>query len=273
MQRYQFRRQNLAFTPEIIKNLIVINLTIFIILLFSGQGPWIIAMNYFSLNPNFFNQFYIWQLVSYMFLHGGIFHIFFNMFALWMFGRELEIIWGSKRFLKYYMVCGIGSGLATAIISPGVTVIGASGAVYGVMLAYGLLFPNRMVYLYGLFPLKTKFLVFGLFIISLYYSMGNNYDGISHITHLFGIVVGFIYLKKKFINNFTKKIKLWYIQKQIEKIEYDNIYHNEDNDKIKNEMNHILEKLNTHGWSALSDSEKITIKEGTEQLKKKEFPN
>src|SRR5688572_29583041 len=111
----------------------------------------------------------VWQPVTYMFLHDGIGHILFNMLALWMFGVELERMWGTRFFLKYYAICGVGAAATTIIASaiPGslhqnlyqATTIGASGAVYGVLLAYGLYFPNRPIYIYAIFPLPAKWMV------------------------------------------------------------------------------------------------------------------
>src|ERR1041385_1358637 len=91
-------------------------------------------------------KYYLWQLVTYIFLHGGFFHILFNMFGLYMFGSELEMTWGTREFLKFFSVCGIGAGLITVLISPHspVTIIGASGAIFGLLVAYGLLFPDRL---------------------------------------------------------------------------------------------------------------------------------
>jgi membrane associated rhomboid family serine protease len=147
----------------------------------------------------------VWQPVTYMFLHGGIFHILFNMLALWMFGVELERMWGSEYFTKYYFVSGVGAALTTMVLSftpfafadtlyTSLT-IGASGAVYGVLLAYALYFPNRPIYMYLLFPIPAKYFVMIIGAISLYSSMGDA-GGVAHTTHLGGLVAGYLYLKR-----------------------------------------------------------------------------
>src|SRR3954469_5713161 len=115
------------------------------------------------------SRFWIWQLATYMFLHGGLFHILFNMLALWMFGTELERIWGTKNFLKFYFVTGIGAGILTVLFSllpfsasqqlHRSDIIGASGAIYGLLLAYALYFPDRPIYMYLLFPIPAKYAV------------------------------------------------------------------------------------------------------------------
>ncbi len=142
-------------------------------------------------------KFFVWQLFTYAFLHGGIFHILFNMFALWMFGCELERHWGTRVFVKYALVTGIGAGISTVIASPnmGIPTIGASGLVYGILLAYGLLFPNRVIYLYLLFPIKAKHFVLIFGAIEFYASWSGSSDNIAHFAHLGGMLFGFVYLR------------------------------------------------------------------------------
>jgi membrane associated rhomboid family serine protease len=135
----------------------------------------------------------IYQLISYMFLHGSFFHLFFNLFVLYLFGRELEAIWGTKRFLTYYFVSGIGAGIITTLLSNN-PVIGASGAIYGLLLAYGVLFPNRTLLLYFVIPIKAKYMVIIFGAIEFFASMSSGGDGIAHITHLGGMAFGGIML-------------------------------------------------------------------------------
>jgi len=141
-------------------------------------------------------KFFIWQLFTYAFLHGGILHLLFNMFALWIFGCELERHWGTRAFVKYALVTGVGAGICTAIVSPHLSIptVGASGLVYGILLAYGLLFPNRLIYLYFLFPIKAKYLVLIFGALELYASWSGSSDNIAHLAHLGGMLFGFVYL-------------------------------------------------------------------------------
>jgi len=141
-------------------------------------------------------KFFLWQLVTYLFLHGGISHLLFNLIALWMFGGELENYWGSPKFLRYFFFCGVGAGICTVVFSPDqfVPVIGASGAIYGLLLAYGWLFPNRPIYIYFLFPIPAKYFVILFGLIEFFSSLGGTGGGVAHLTHLGGLLFGLSYM-------------------------------------------------------------------------------
>ena len=140
---------------------------------------------------------FIWQIATYMFLHGGMFHILFNMFALSMFGSDMERLWGTRRFLIYYFFTGIGAGLMTVVFTPNsvVPTIGASGAVYGLLLAYAIYFPERRIFLYFLIPVPVRLFVVIFGIIALLSSITSAGGGVAHLAHLGGLVFGWIYLK------------------------------------------------------------------------------
>jgi len=147
----------------------------------------------------------VWQLVTYLFVHGGVFHILFNMLALWMFGTELERVWGTRFFLKFYFVTGIGAGILTVLFSllPFEVaqqlyisdVIGASGAIYGLLLAYGMQFPDRPIYMYFLFPIPARIFVLIMGALAFYASFTETGGGIANATHLSGLLVAYLYLK------------------------------------------------------------------------------
>jgi len=148
---------------------------------------------------------WVWQVATYMFLHGGLFHILFNMLALWMFGTELERIWGTRYFLKFYFVSGIGAGVLTVLFSlmpfgfaqqlQQSIVIGASGAVYALLLAYAIYFPDRPIYMYFVFPIPARIFVLIMGVIAFYSSVAESGGGIASATHLGGLAVGYAYLK------------------------------------------------------------------------------
>jgi membrane associated rhomboid family serine protease len=141
-------------------------------------------------------KFFIWQLGTYIFLHGGLFHLFFNMFALWMFGSQLERQWGTRKFIKYFLVTGIGAGIFYAIIRSGqiIPVVGASGAIYGILLAYGMTFPDQLVYVWFLFPMKAKYFVIIFGAIELYASIAGAGGGVANLAHLGGMLFGYLYI-------------------------------------------------------------------------------
>lgn len=151
------------------------------------------------LNSTFAN-FYPWQLVTYGFLHGDLTHIFFNMLMLWMFGRELEIVMGSRRFLTYYMTCVIGAGAVQLIVETmggtGYPTVGASGGVFGILLAFGMAFPNRMILLLiPPIPMKAKYLVVLAGGMELYFGISGARPGIASFAHLGGMLFGFLLLQ------------------------------------------------------------------------------
>ena len=145
------------------------------------------------------HQFAVWQLVTYLFLHGGFFHILFNMLTLWMFGGDLERQWGTRRFLFYYFLTGIGAGLCVVLVQPSslVATLGASGAIYGVLLAFGMLFPDRQILFFMIFPIPAKFFVMILGAIAFLSALSMPGDTVSHVAHLGGLVIGFIYLRTR----------------------------------------------------------------------------
>lgn len=160
---------------------------------------------YLGMTPDlFWSRLTLWMPVTYMFLHGGFYHILFNMFALWMFGGDVENVFGTRQFVAYYMICGIGAGLLVAIIQPLFTpnvafrtTVGASGAIYGIILAFGLFFPERILYFNFIIPIKAKWFVLIVGVMVFLSSMFDSGGGISHIAHLGGLVFGFLFIKRR----------------------------------------------------------------------------
>jgi membrane associated rhomboid family serine protease len=173
------------------------------------------------------HKFWIWQLGTYMFLHGGLFHILFNMLALWMFGTELERIWGTNYFLKFYFVTGIGAGILTVLFSLlpfsaseqlyASNIIGASGAIYGLLLAYALYFPNRPIYLYFVFAIPAKYFVMIMGAIAFYASVSGAGGGVANATHLGGLLVAYLYLKSARMNPLGE-VKYRYLRWKINRV-------------------------------------------------------
>ena len=217
--------------PVVVKNLLIINGLLFLATI-SLNNLGIDLVKIFGLHQFQSNDFRPHQIITHLFMHGSFTHLFFNMFALWMFGKILENIWGQKKFLIYYMITGIGAAaihlifcqyqiinisnqipdlvniaiegkynpsiplskkLTQLIITP---TVGASGAVFGLLLAFGMLFPNALLYLYFAIPLKAKYFVIGYGLIELYAGISNNpADNVAHFAHLGGMIFGYFLIK------------------------------------------------------------------------------
>jgi membrane associated rhomboid family serine protease len=139
-----------------------------------------------------------WQVLTYMFVHGGVWHLLFNMLALYMFGLPLERNLGSSEFLLYYLVTGLGSGLATLAVNwysgmEQIPVVGASGAIFGVLLAFATLYPDTRILVFMLFPLRAPMAVLVFAALELFFLLGNRFSGVAHLTHLAGLLFGYLY--------------------------------------------------------------------------------
>jgi len=227
-------------------------------------------LRFFGLVPeSVLTRFYIWQLATYLFLHGGFFHLFFNMFALWMFGSELESIWGTPYFLKFYFLTGIGAGVFTVLSSfhggtTGIPTIGASGAVFAVLMAYALTFPNRQIYLYFLFPIKAKYLMMIFFLIEFIASFRYVNDGIGHFTHLGGMVIAYFYLRKGRVartvfGSLEKEKK----RRKIRVVRKSEV----ERDRLQREVDRVLDKISKEGIEKLTREEWDTLNRASKLMK------
>jgi membrane associated rhomboid family serine protease len=198
---YQFGPGGL--TPAV-RMLLIANVAVFLAIELLGEPRWLIEP--LGLTPSdVVTRGWIWQIVTYQFLHAGVFHILFNMLSLWMFGVELERHWGTPFFTRYYFVTGIGAGLSSiavsllpfdsSIVAFNSMTVGASGAIFGLLLAYGITFPERPIYLYFLFQVPAKYFVMIVGAVALLASINPGGSNVSHIAHLGGIVVGYVYLR------------------------------------------------------------------------------
>ena len=269
--KYQFQSNpgQLSYKPSLftdaIKTLISINFAIFILQSISSSE--IMFFSNFGLVPKLvWSQLKIWQPFTYMFFHGDIWHVLINMFVLWMFGSELERVWGKKNFLRFYFITGVGSGLGTMLfgLQSTIPIVGASGAIYGVLLAYGVMFPNRTVYLYGIIPIKSIWFVIGIGVIA-FFSSFNNFTNISHLTHLFGMIIGYLYLKRpvhfrSLWFSVFKKVLEYRIQNQEEKISR--------SVEIERDLNSILDKINREGFKSLTKEEEERLYKNSKNLSK-----
>ena len=289
------------------KNLLIVNFLAF-------AATWVLELRGIDLTQllglHFFlaSDFQIYQFFTYMFLHGGFTHIFFNMFALWMFGSVIERVWGPKKFIFYYIVCGMGAGITQELVqyatytiegisayqyvsAGGVqmttdayinlwTTIGASGAVYGILLAFGMIFPNERLFIIPFpFPIKAKWLIVGYIAIELFSAMTGPGDGVAHMAHLGGMLFGFLLIRywQKHPNSsqsfgrsrgqeFFENMKRRYDQRQQQnnrmkaeqtdpRRESDEEY-NARKRKNQEEVDAILDKIRKSGYDSLTKEEK-----------------
>lgn len=176
--------------PEGVKWLLAANVLVFVV---QQLVPWFTPL--FGLQPAaVVGELRLWQPFTYMFLHGGVLHVLFNLLILWMMGGEIERFWGRREFLRYYLVCGLGAAALAFAFAYHSLVIGASGAIFGVLVAFGLMFPNRTIYLWFVIPVPARYLVLILFVLELLV-MGGGRDGIAHFAHVGGAVTGFLYIR------------------------------------------------------------------------------
>lgn len=215
--------------PNITKNLLIINVLAFLAtavleMVTRGGGSPIDLNDILGLHFFMASDFHIYQLITYMFMHGNLQHIFFNMFALWMFGCVVENVWGPKKFLLYYLICGIGAGLfqeaaqfanyafegmaaydyvninglrvPMEVYLNKLTTVGASGSIYGILLAFGMIFPEQRIFIFPLpVPIKAKWFVMIYAAIELFAVISTANDGVAHIAHLGGMVFGFFLIR------------------------------------------------------------------------------
>lgn len=293
--------------PTMTKNLLIVNVLAFIAtFVFERSGIDLTRM----LGLHFFlaSEFHIYQFITYMFLHGGFTHILFNMFALWMFGSVIERVWGPKKFLFYYICCGIGAGFTQELVqyitysmegiaayqyvnAGGVqmttdayinlwTTIGASGAVYGILLAFGMIFPNERLFIIPFpFPIKAKWLIVGYIAIELFSAMSGPGDGVAHMAHLGGMLFGFLLIRywqkhpdssagfgrsrgQEFFDNLKRKYDARQNQQHM-KAEHTSAPRRETDEeynarqrKNQEEVDAILDKIRKSGYDSLTKEEK-----------------
>lgn len=257
------------YTKSWVIRLIIINIAIHFVQILTmqvgiGDPPAslsIVMTEYLGLKPKLVvENGYIWQLCTYMFLHGGFFHLFLNMYALLIFGMPVEQAWGSKRFVFYYFFTGVGAGVVIFVINLivgsaySVSTIGASGAVFGLLLAFGMLFPEAEILLFFLIPIKARLLVIlygGLELYSLIASGGQS--PISHAGHLGGLIFGIIYfliIRKRGITFKSKMIKAR-LSREMDRRQQNEV------ERVNHEalLRAILSKVKSGGGSSLTDDE------------------
>lgn len=219
-----------------------------------------------------------WTLVTYMFAHGNFMHLLFNMLGLFFFGPPLEARWGSRQFLKYYFICGFGGALVSFLFASS-AIIGASAAVYGVMLAFAMNWPDTPIYIWAIFPIPAKILVGLLVAFSLFSAFGGSMDGVAHFAHLGGFVTGFIFLKweayrgPKGMRKFKKmmnKRKLTVVpggEEPPARAAATSRKPDRNEAQLLGELDRVLDKISSEGMSSLTPAERRLLDEASKKYR------
>jgi membrane associated rhomboid family serine protease len=247
-------------TTKAVRWLLIVNVAMFLLQLFVlkpllGNG----YLSYLALVPSYFlGKGFLWQLATYMFLHGGVIHILFNMLFLWMMGSELERYWGSREFLKYYFITGCGAGLVNVLVQPhaATRTIGASGAIFGLIIAFALAFPDRELLLYFFIRIKAKYFAILVGVLELLALLALPGSGIARFAHLGGLVVGYAYLKRERWTYPVRKLVRGWRRGLDDRVER---RADEARRAHRQEVDRILDKINTEGIGSLSDREKAFL--------------
>jgi membrane associated rhomboid family serine protease len=288
------------FFPPVIKWMMIINGSVFLILglggkLFTlGGMPLGYLFNYYlGLMPLGYG-FYPWQLLTYQFMHADFIHLLFNMFfGLWMFGMEVEHVWGSRKFLIFYLICGVAAGVTQLLLAPvleptsvvdglgyGIPTVGASGAVYGVMVAFAMLFPDRYIFLYFLLPIKAKYFVAGLILLGVFAIGGDS--AIANLAHLGGALAGYVYVlydgRRMPFEHAYDRLRWWVNSKTTRKTDrqYEDIVDakvydlrdapKKENDIAQKQIDEILDKISRGGYQSLTEEEKKILFEASKKI-------
>jgi membrane associated rhomboid family serine protease len=214
-----------------------------------------------------------WTLVTYMFAHGNFMHLLFNMLGLFFFGPPLEARWGSNDFLKFYFVCGAGGAALSFLVAFGSPIIGASAAVYGVMLAFAMNWPDAPIYIWGILPIKAKYLVGILAFMSFFSTIQGAADNVAHAAHLGGVVAGFIYLRFNRPGGAFAGLKRMMDRRRMKVVKTDESRtavrsttaaprrRGGEEDRLLDELDRVLEKISTDGMSSLTPAERKLLDE------------
>jgi membrane associated rhomboid family serine protease len=268
--RYATYRQNawsFTLTPWV-KRLLVANVVVFLVTMVDRD----LFFRWFAFAPSELIS-RPWGAVTYMFLHGDFWHLLLNMLVLFFFGPPLESRWGSREFLRYYFLCGLG-GVALSFIFAPHWIVGASAAIYGLMLAFALNWPNAPIYIWGIFPVKAKWLVGFLFVVSLMSAFGGAQGGIAHFAHLGGLLSGFLYLKSDWRPRLPGKSKpKTPVERRLAIVPREepresahskasrSVERSTGEESILDEVDRILDKISASGIASLTPEERETLDE------------
>lgn len=251
-----------------VKILLILNSGIFIL-------TYILRINLdslFGLTPYLVWKGHLYQLFTYMFIHGNFMHILLNMLGLFFFGPPLEEHWGTGKFLGFYFGTGIAGGLLSTLLNPTAIIptVGASGAIYGILAANAALFPNAVIYLYLVIPIRAKWLVIGLAVYEFWMLFSGARTGISHEAHLGGLVAGGLYVlltEKYFGYRVSRRFRQWRNEQRWEREERERQRKYEEIQRLREEADELLDKVNKKGLDSLTVYERRRLDEIARKLR------
>lgn len=254
-----------------VRSLVIVNVGMFFVQMIFHNSA---VEQYLGLTPMLvLTKYWVWQLVTYAFLHGSGWHLFFNMFALWMFGPHIESMWGTKPFLKYYFLCALGAAICQFFLAPTSLVLGASGAIYGLLLAFGFLFPDSVIYLFFFFPLRAIQAVMFIALLTLVSAMSTSGGRIAHFAHLGGMLTGFLWFK---LPVWFGQWRLWQADRRFRnprgkrsgrRTPITEFEVHSPIDAMSAEVDRILEKISAKGLDSLTKEEHETMRKYGERKK------
>ncbi len=269
-----------GLTPAV-KMLMIANAAVFVLQTLLGGGltgrPGPLTSWFAFIPQNAIFGLEVWRFFTYMFLHGGFFHIGFNMFALWMFGTQIESRWGKRTFLIYYLVCGLGGAITYGLfnlagMSAFIPMIGASGAVYGILLAYGLTFPDAVILVGMIIPMKAKYAVLLFGLIELMSTASHSAGNVANLAHLGGMITGFVFLKMTIPSlsaglgsgaSLSGAWKRWQTKRRLKVVRPEPRDRGNGRPRTggkQTEIDVILDKISREGLQSLSDEEQEILR-------------
>ena len=244
-----------SFLNTAVGRIIVITVGVFFLQnLVPAINPW------FTLTPRLaVEHFQVWQFVTYIFMHGSFWHLFFNLLVLWFLGTMIEGAWGPARFMRYYLACGIGGGLLHTLLQYDASVVGASGAIFGLYFAAAMLFPDQYLYLYFLIPVKVKYFVIGLAVLQLANGIAGP-SGVAYFAHMGGMLAGVIMFRGEIMRRLRFNAgprRKWQ--------EYTRERRRQEEEDHRSNIDSILDKISAKGYDTLTPTEKRTLENYSRQ--------
>ncbi|MDE2772961.1 MAG: rhomboid family intramembrane serine protease [Gemmatimonadota bacterium] len=253
-------------TP-MVKRLLIANVATFVVLLMLPERTWVLEWLAFRPDRVLTRP---WGAITYMFVHADLIHLLVNMLVLFFFGPPLEDRWGSREFLRYYLICGMGGVLLSFLLAPGAPIVGASAACYGLMLAFAMSWPDAPIYVWGIFPVKAKYLVGFFFLLTFVQAFGAPGGPVAHMAHLGGLLTGLVYIRA----DWRPGARLESIKRRVSRIRRPAIvprnkesqprsssWRANDEGELLDAVDRVLDKISTEGMSALTRDERKLLDE------------